>query len=64
MLAETAVSTGFYHIWGLRSFRLRELSGLGNEAAAQRLGAQLHQKALMISVMTPLGVILKALALK
>jgi len=29
MLAGTGVSTRFYHILGLRSFRLRELSGLG-----------------------------------
>jgi hypothetical protein len=28
MLAGTGVSTRFYHILGLRSFRLRELSGL------------------------------------
>jgi len=28
MLAEIGVSTRFYHILGLRSFRLRELSGL------------------------------------
>ena len=28
MLAEIGVATRFYHIWGLRSFKLRELSGL------------------------------------
>ncbi len=50
MLAEPGVVTRFYHIWGLRSFRLRESSGLA-VPVAERLN-----EALSHGDLRPLGV--------